>query len=1031
MRFSMSTSRIRATSAYTSHVDGRVSRASLTFPFAAVLLAALLLAVGVAPANAATLASFRSLYSFPDNPTAMSGPASVVVAPDGDILYADAGTSGDRSGGGFHRIRVMSPTGELKASWGSKGSEPGRFLAPQALALGLDNRVYVADTYNDRVQVFERDGTLVRVWGTSGSGNGQMSEPRGIALDKDGKVYVSDSGNSRVQVFSATGTYLESWGSVATPQIPTTLDTPTGIAVDASLRVYVIDLNKWSVKQFSAGPVRTQLAEWGWTDGTPRTSRYSFPRGMMLGPDGASLIIADTANSRIERCSLTGVSLETTGSSPGTATVGRFDQPRGAAIAPDGRLVVADTRNDRIQRSAAKPAWATPWETPWSTPSSAPGLLSAPEGVAADPTTGVTYVADSANSRVLRYAEDGTYLGVFAPPGIGIGEVTSPKGLLVLDDGTVLVADTGNDRIQVFTAEGAYVRSIGVGVLDGPRALAKSELGALFVADTGNNRVARFDWLTGTYVAQVGEPGSGVGQLNAPQGVALFGTNVLWIADTGNNRIQKYNVGGPVAIPQVLSGLVGGPAGDGLSRPAAVLVEGSDVVVADTNKDRLVRCDAQANWLEDFEGLDTNAGALDGPAAIAPARGGRTLVVERDSCQVQVLVRDDALPITTILGVPSIRVQSAEISFTATDVVSGVASTHYRLDGGATQTVATTLTVETEGTHTLDYWSVDKTGLVETARRVTFTVDLTPPSGAFAFALGSDVTSVTTVGLVSTVSEAAEMRAGVDALWAEWGPYAETTQVVLPSADATYTIRMDYRDVAGNVRSLTRDITLDTTGSPVTGLHSTSHPTAEPVRGPIAVSWDAGSDVTGIVGYSATVDNVSDTVPPESVSTTRTTMTFKSPVVQGVWYIHVRALDGAGNWSATTTISGNTLRDPIPTTVSRPTVTTTMRGRRQRVLTVSGRVTGDDLIGASAITGTVRVQIERLESGKWVRMPDATASVIPSPSIGTATYTRRISFRSSAMQPDRFDAVRVRVYYQGSDDYRASISPRVAAAGSR
>ena len=954
----MSINRIRATSARAALDDGRDSRAMLSFRCAALfMVTAAVWLTGVIPAHAATLSPFRSLYAFPDNPAAMSGPAAVVVAPDGDVMYADAGTTGDNSGGGYHRIRVISPTGVLKASWGSKGSGQGKFRAPQALAVGPDNRVYVADTYNNRVQVFNRDGTFVRAWGTVGSGNGQLKEPRGIAVDKDGKVYVADSGNSRVQVFSATGGFLESWGSVVTAQIPTTFDTPVGIAVDANLRVYVTDLNKFSVKQFSAGPVRTLLTTWGWTTGgSPNTSRYSFPRAITLSPDGTNLIIADTGNCRIERCSLAGASLETTGGIPASSAVGRFDQPRGAAMAADGTLVVADTRNGRIQRSCVATGWATPWRMPWSTPSSIPGLLSAPEAVASDPTSGAIYVADSANSRVLRYAADGSYVGVFAPAGSGIGQVTNPKGLLVLDDGTVVVADTGNNRIQVFTAEGAYIRSIGVGVLNGPRAMVKSEIGAFFVADTGNSRVARFDWLTGTYVAQVGTPGSGAGQLNAPQGVALFGTNVLWIADTGNNRVQKYNVGGVVASPQSLSGLVGGPANDGLSRPSAVLVEGSDVVVADSNKNRLLRCDSQANWLEEFEGVDANAGALDAPVAIASAPGGRTLVLERDGCQVQVLVRDDAPPTTTTLGVPTERVQSATISLVATDSPAGVISTYLRLDGGATQTVSAPVTVSTEGTHTIDYWSVDRVGNIEPAHRETFAIDLTPPSGSFSFANGSTVTSDTVVSVESAVIGAVEMRVGVAFQTGEWGAYAETTQAILPSLDDTYTVRVDYRDIAGNILPTTREIMLDRTGPAIVGLLSSTHPTADPVWGPISASWGVGTDVTGIAGYSAVVDTNPAGIAPLVVSSTVTSATFVSPVTEGTWYMHVRAVDGVGNWGPIYTISGETLADteaPATTSSGVPAVTV------NSTVTIS-------LEATDAISGVAGVRYRFAPNTTWV-----------------------------------------------------------------
>jgi len=911
----MSTSRTRATS---EHTLGGVRCPSLLPVQILAVGVALLCQLGLGAVSAHALAPYRSLFAFPDNPTSMSGPSSVVVAPNGDYIIADAGTaSQDAAGGGFHRIRVLSPTGELLASWGSKGTGLGKFRAPQALALGPDNRVYLADTFNNRVQVFERNGTFVRSWGTSGTANGQMIWPRGIAVDSNNVVYVSDTGNARIQVFSAEGAFQRTWGSLG--KTPETFNQPMGIAVDSEFMVYVVDANKLNVKKFEPGanatstpPVRT----WGWTEGQQtNTSRYSSPRGITLSHDGRSLLIADTGNARIEQCDFMGNSLETTGSLPVSAAVGRFNQPRGAATDASGRLVVADTLNARIQRSVSGPRWAGAWETPWYTPSSSPGLLFAPEGVAADPNTGVTYVADTANSRVLRYARDGSYLGVFAPAGSDPGQVDAPRGVLVSPDGSVLVADSGNGRIQVFTAAGDYVRAIGVGVLNGPSGMAFSDVGTgvLFVADTGNSRVARFDWPTGAALTHIGSLGSGPYQFNAPRGVTLAGTNHLWVADTGNDRVQKYNVGG-VPTWLSLSGREGGPVGSHLNNPSAILAQGTDVLVADTTNNRLLRCDAQGQWTEEYTGADTNAGAFDAPVALAAGPQETLLALERGGCRVQVLMRDDAPPVTTIIGLPAARVQSASISFSATDTVSGsgVASTYVRLDGGATQAATATIPVSTEGTHTLDYWSEDRAGNVEPSQHATFTIDLTPPSGDFVFSSGSTVSSSTTVSLTSAVPEASEMRVGVATQWGEWGPYAETTQVVLPSLDATYTARMEYRDVAGNTLLRTRDIRLDRLGPSVMGLSSPSHPTADPVWGPITANWESAADLSGVAGYSAIVDTSPVGVPPTTVGLVAPMGVFESPVPEGVWYLHVRAADAVGNWGAVQTISGVSLADTQP-----------------------------------------------------------------------------------------------------------------------
>ena len=72
--------------------------------------------------------------------------------------------------------------------------------------------VYVADTYNHRVQVFTPSGTYVRQWGHQGNENGNFSYPQGVAVNATGYVYVADTGNNRVQVFTPSGTYVRQWG---------------------------------------------------------------------------------------------------------------------------------------------------------------------------------------------------------------------------------------------------------------------------------------------------------------------------------------------------------------------------------------------------------------------------------------------------------------------------------------------------------------------------------------------------------------------------------------------------------------------------------------------------------------------------------------------------------------------------------------------------------------------------------------------------------------------------------------------------
>ena len=98
-------------------------------------------------------------------------------------------------------------------AWGEFGSGNGRFDYPYGIAIDDSDNVYVADTYNDRIQKFDPNGGFLTKWGTSGSGDGQFSWPSMIAIDSSGNVYVSDWDNFRIQKFDPNGAFITKWGT--------------------------------------------------------------------------------------------------------------------------------------------------------------------------------------------------------------------------------------------------------------------------------------------------------------------------------------------------------------------------------------------------------------------------------------------------------------------------------------------------------------------------------------------------------------------------------------------------------------------------------------------------------------------------------------------------------------------------------------------------------------------------------------------------------------------------------------------------
>ncbi|MBN1361801.1 MAG: CehA/McbA family metallohydrolase [Sedimentisphaerales bacterium] len=267
-------------------------------------------------------------------------PGGVAVDPNDDSFYL-VETDGQRlvkldaSGG------LLWTVGEP----GVKGSDNDHFDYPGDVAVDQAGTVYVADTYNHRVQVFDAGGAYSATLGSYGNGVGEFNAPNGLAIGPDGLLYVADTGNHRVQVFDRSLTYLynlyvNGYGDTHY------FDRPQDVAVDTRGWVYVVDTGQNALAMFTPadpGPGYYRLDWIGRGFGL-----FSHLGG--LATDLSDYVyLVDTGWHRLYRLHPPSYGVQEIIGAGFGDDPGSLHSPHGVAVDSRGALWVADQHNQRVQ----------------------------------------------------------------------------------------------------------------------------------------------------------------------------------------------------------------------------------------------------------------------------------------------------------------------------------------------------------------------------------------------------------------------------------------------------------------------------------------------------------------------------------------------------------------------------------------------------------------------------------------------------------------------------------------------------------
>ena len=149
---------------------------------------------------------------------------------------------------------------------GQRGTRPGEFSDVGFIKV-INDKLYVCDRGNNRVQILNRNLEYVNSFGCRGDGDGQLNRPTGIAQDRAGNLYVTDTNNHRVQVFDCNGQFLSTFCQQ--------VNYPRGICVGPDQLVYVCDRDNKCVSVFkTSGEFVTSFGQ------------FSSPAGIVIDDDG-------------------------------------------------------------------------------------------------------------------------------------------------------------------------------------------------------------------------------------------------------------------------------------------------------------------------------------------------------------------------------------------------------------------------------------------------------------------------------------------------------------------------------------------------------------------------------------------------------------------------------------------------------------------------------------------------------------------------------------------------------------------------
>jgi uncharacterized protein (TIGR03437 family) len=520
--------------------------------------------------------------------TSLLSPRNVAVDAAGNLYIAEFDGQRVRKLTPGQKLTTVAGTGV--AGWSGDGglATAAQIDYPAAMAFDRAGALYFADSGNNAVRKIYADGTIGTILGRNPGT--ALYTPLALAVDPAGALYVGDS-TFVVRALTAAGKWIASAGTGAPgfsgdggSATSAALTSVNDLAADLNGNLYIADGVR--VRRVDpSGNIVTVAGDgylhWVGDGGPAMMAQLYLPSAVALDSMG-NLYIADSGTERVRQVTpdgnmstLAGTGAAAQGIADGSpAGAVALNTPMGVAMDSSGNRLVADTYNHRvllITPLGAIHALAGSGTSGDSPDGTVPlvAQLRGPRAVCTDH-TGILYIVDTSNHRVLRLAPGGTLQTAAGNGSVGYAGDEGPARFAQLDTpsacaadsaGNLFIADTANHAIRMVNPAGVISTVAGAGaagtsgdegpatsaLLASPRGVVVDDMGDIFIADTGNSRIRQvtpdgvIHGIAGSgAVGFAGDQGpAAAALLSGPQGLFLDGAGDLYFADTGNNRVRR------------------------------------------------------------------------------------------------------------------------------------------------------------------------------------------------------------------------------------------------------------------------------------------------------------------------------------------------------------------------------------------------------------------------------------------------------------------------------------------------------------